>query len=136
MRFDLRCGPGTYVRSIARDLGERLGCGGHLQALRRTEAAGLLARDGIGPDRLEALAADGRLAEALLPVEPLLPLAPLRLGADEAWRFMHGAVQAVAPDAPIGRVKVLDPTERLIGIGAVSDAQLRPEKVIPQDGGG
>ncbi len=135
VRFDLRCGPGTYVRSIARDLGERLGCGGHLQALRRTEAAGLYARDGIGPERLEALAADGRLDEALLPVEPLLPLATLRLGADEAWRFTHGAVQAVPQDAPTGRVKVLDATGRLIGIGVVGDAQLRPEKVIPQDGG-
>jgi tRNA pseudouridine55 synthase len=39
--IDLRCGAGTYVRSIARDLGEVLGCGGYLHALRRTEAAGL-----------------------------------------------------------------------------------------------
>ena len=41
VRIDLRCAPGTYVRSIARDLGERLGTGAHLHALRRTEAAGL-----------------------------------------------------------------------------------------------
>src|SRR5688572_8234906 len=47
VRIDLRCGPGTYVRSIARDLGFQLGCGGHLHALRRTEAAGLRVEDGI-----------------------------------------------------------------------------------------
>ncbi len=41
VRIDLRCGTGTYIRSIARDLGERLGTGAHLHALRRTEAAGL-----------------------------------------------------------------------------------------------
>ena len=60
VRIDLRCGPGTYVRSVARDLGQRLGCGGHLAALRRTEAAGLRAEDAIGPERLEQLASAGR----------------------------------------------------------------------------
>jgi tRNA pseudouridine55 synthase len=55
--IDLTCGPGTYVRSIARDLGERLGCGAYLVALRRTEAAGLQVTDGIEPAALERLAA-------------------------------------------------------------------------------
>ncbi len=53
--IDLRCGPGTYVRSIARDLGQALGCGGYLLALRRTEAAGLRVEDAVTPERLEAL---------------------------------------------------------------------------------
>src|SRR5437773_2398298 len=52
VRLSIRCGPGTYIRAIARDLGERLGAGGHLHALRRTEAAGLDAADAIPPLRL------------------------------------------------------------------------------------
>src|SRR5579859_956098 len=60
LRVDLRCGPGTYVRSIARDLGDALGCGGYLAALRRTEAAGLRADDGLRPDRRAAVAATAR----------------------------------------------------------------------------
>ena len=56
VEIDLRCGPGTYVRSIARDLGERLGCGGHLHALRRTEAAGLRVETALTPPQLEELA--------------------------------------------------------------------------------
>ena len=77
VRIDLRCGPGTYVRSIARDLGERLGVGGHLHALRRTEAAGLRVEDGITPERLEALAGEGRMSDAVQPVGALLPLPEL-----------------------------------------------------------
>jgi tRNA pseudouridine55 synthase len=54
--LELDCGPGTYVRSIARDLGAVLGCGGYLHALRRREAAGLHVEDAVRPERLEELA--------------------------------------------------------------------------------
>ena len=131
VRIDLRCGPGTYVRSIARDLGERLGCGGHLVALRRTEAAGLSVDGAVTPDALENLAADGRLSEAVLPVGELLPLPALALDPDAAWRFVHG-VQQPAEDGA-GRVKVYDEAGRLIGVGEVTDGVLAPTKVLPPD---
>ena len=131
VRIDLRCAPGTYVRSIARDLGERLGTGAHLHALRRTEAAGLLAQDALTPDRLEALAAQGRLAEAVRPVGGLLSLPAVTLDSDSAWRFVHGASQAHDGGAS-GRVKVLDEAGELIGVGSVTGGELRPEKVVPQ----
>jgi tRNA pseudouridine55 synthase len=132
VRIDLRCGPGTYVRSIARDLGDQLGCGGHLHALRRTEAAGLRAEDGHTPDHLEALAVEGRLADALQPVGELLPLPGLALGTDAAWRFAHGSAQAVDDGAP-GKVKVFDQAGRLIGVGSLAAGELRPEKVVATD---
>jgi tRNA pseudouridine55 synthase len=132
VRVDLRCAPGTYVRSIARDLGERLGTGGHLHALRRTEAAGLRAENAFTPDRLEALAAEGRLAEAVRPVGALLPLPAVSLGSGAAWRFVHGAAQSV-DDGADGRVKVFDQAGDLIGIGSLTSSELRPEKVVPQD---
>jgi len=135
VRVDLRCGPGTYVRSIARDLGERLGCGGHLHGLRRTEAAGLAVGDAFGPEELASLAADDRLGEAILPVEPLLRLPSVSLDVNGAWRFVHGSRQGVELEAE-GRVKVLDDARRLLGIGEVSDGQLSPEKVIAADDAG
>jgi tRNA pseudouridine55 synthase len=130
VRIDLRCGPGTYVRSIARDLGERLGTGGHLRALRRTEAAGLRVEDAIAPDRLEALAADGRLAEAVLAVGDLLPLPRVLLAEDGSWRFVHGVEQAVSTDAA-GRVAVFAASGALLGIGLVNTGVLRPDRVLP-----
>ena len=131
VRIDVRCGAGTYIRSIARDLGEALGCGGYLRALRRTEAAGLRASDAITPERLEALAADGRLAEAILPVGELLPLPRLDLDFDGAHAFRHGSSQAM-PEAADGRAVVFH-GEELLGVGRVTGGQLQPEKVIPAE---
>ena len=128
LRIDVTCGAGTYIRAIARDLGEALGCGGYLRALCRTEAAGLQATDGIRPEQLEALAAEGRLAEAIQPVGDLLPLPRVTLAADAAWRFLHGSSQPMS-DLPDGRA-VIYRGDELLGIGRVGSGVLQPEKVV------
>jgi len=127
-RIDLRCGAGTYVRSLARDLGERLGCGGYLHALRRTEAAGLQVSDAITPERLEALAGEGRLDEALLPVADLLPLPKLRLEPADAERFAHGLQLSVGADGS-GRHAIFG-AAGLLGIGTLEGGLLQPDKVL------
>jgi tRNA pseudouridine55 synthase len=126
---DIRCGAGTYIRSIARDLGEALGCGGYLRALRRTEAAGLQVADAVTPEHLERLAADGRLPDAILPVGALLPLPVVVLDRDGAWRFRHGS-DVVVDGAPDGRVAVFE-EDRLAGIGLAEHGTVRPSKVLP-----
>jgi tRNA pseudouridine55 synthase len=128
---DIRCGAGTYVRSIARDLGERLGTGGYLRALRRTEAAGLSADHAVTPAALEELAAEGRLADAMLPVGPLLKLPRLELDSGGAARFGHGGAQPV-PGVGEGRVAAFT-GERLLGIGVIADGVLNPTRVVPGD---
>jgi tRNA pseudouridine55 synthase len=137
--IDLRCGPGTYVRSIARDLGEALGCGGYLVALRRTEAAGLTVDAAVRPDDLEALAADGRQTEALLPNGELLPLPRLRLSDLDADRFRHGSrislpAPEVTQDPADRRRAIFDASDRLLGIGSVVGNELQPEKVLAPQG--
>ena len=64
--IEVRCGKGTYIRSLAHDLGGALGCGGHLAALVRTSTGGFGIDDARPPDQLTALAAEDRLEEALL----------------------------------------------------------------------
>lgn len=130
VHLDLETGPGTYVRSVARDLGERLGCGGYLHALRRTEAAGLAAADGRTPRELEALAADGRLAEALIPVDRLLDLRPVTLDLDQAGRFTHGGELTWSGE---GRVQVHGPSG-LLGIGELRAGRLHPRTVLVEGG--
>jgi tRNA pseudouridine55 synthase len=133
VRVDLRCGAGTYVRSLARDLGERLGCGGYLRVLRRTEAAGLSVDTAFTPERLEALHADGRLVDAILPVGDLLPLPRVVLGPEAADAFRHGSArQLAAAQATDGRTAVFEGAE-LIGIGSVHANVLQPEKVLPAE---
>lgn len=129
--IDVRCGAGTYIRSIARDLGETLGCGGYLASLRRTEAAGLRAADAIGPARLEALAAEGRLADAVLPVGELLPLPRVDLEPDDARAFRHGSARTHA-SAMRGRVAVFA-DGALLGVGSLDGAVLQPDKVVPAE---
>lgn len=129
----LHCGAGTYVRSIARDLGQALGCGGYLLALRRTEAAGLSVGDALTPEQLESLRDQGRLAEALLPVVDLLPLPRVHLTDADALRFRNGSPIPLAPaadDRADGRRVVLDSADRLLGVGSVMAGQLQPEKVL------
>jgi tRNA pseudouridine55 synthase len=133
VRCDIRCGPGTYIRSLARDLGERLGCGGHLHALRRTEAAGLLVADAVAPGHLEELAAAGRLAEAILPVGPLLHLPEVRLDAEAAGRFVHGSSVQMPGTAGAGRHAVFA-DGGLLGIGILRDGLLEPRTVIEPSG--
>ena len=129
VRVDLRCGAGTYVRSIARDLGERLGCGGHLVALRRTEAAGLRVEDALTPARLEALAAGGRLADAFLSPGDLLPLPHVTLPPDDAWRFIHGSSVSL-PELPAWERAAVFDGATLLGVGTVVAGALRPDKVL------
>ena len=129
VRCDIRCGPGTYIRSIARDLGERLGCGGHLHALRRTEAAGLEVARGVTPDQLERLATAGRLDEAILPIASLLHLPQLRLDAEAAGRFVHGSAVQLRGEHGAGRQAVFG-DGALLGIGVLTDGLLEPRTVI------
>ena len=133
LRCDIRCGPGTYIRSIARDLGERLGCGGHLHALRRTEAAGLRVDDAVSPTRLEELAADAHLESAILPVGPLLHLPELRLDAEAANRFVHGSAVQMRGAAGAGRHAVFIDGQ-LLGVGILRDGLLEPRTVIETSG--
>jgi tRNA pseudouridine55 synthase len=130
-RVDIRCGAGTYVRSIARDVGEALGCGGHLHALRRTEAAGLHAEDAWPPERLNELASAGRLADALIPVGALLRLPRLTLPDEEAARFRHGGrLRLRRTDAPGDGRHAVYQGEQLIGIGTMDHGLLQPDKVV------
>lgn len=126
---DVRCGAGTYIRSIARDLGDTLGCGGYLAALRRTEAAGLRIEDAVQPSTLESLSAEGRLEEAVLPVGALLRLPRVDLPPEAAHAFRHGSARP-SDATVIGRVAVFaDGT--LLGVGSLADGVLQPDKVVP-----
>ena len=115
------CSAGTYIRSIAHDLGERLGCGALLSCLRRTHAGEYSVDQAKTLDQLTALAADQRLAEALIPIAKMLPAMPsehfdllietqIRQGRD--FRTSPFAVPSGAP-----MMKALSRSGELIAIG-------------------
>lgn len=123
-RFEAEVSSGTYVRALARDLGEGLGCGGALASLRRTA---------IGPMRVESAIAvpapPETLRAALLPLAAMpIPHPALALDAEESRRFRAGA--PVPRGEGSGPVRVLDPEGALAGIGAIEDGSLRPVVVL------
>jgi len=74
--FDVHCASGTYVRSLVHDLGQALGCGAHLTALRRLAIGGYGISEALSLDKIASLAREGNHAGFLLPLETLLPEAP------------------------------------------------------------
>lgn len=124
----MRVSPGFYVRSLAHDLGEALGTGAHVSALRRTQAGAFSIGQAIS---WETLVQGGEPARvALLPIDHLFPEVPgLVLSAADAARVRHGqTVQAAPLVATSGTtVRLLDEAARLIGM-----AEARPQ---PEGGG-
>ena len=129
----VRCSKGTYIRTLADDIGERLGCGAHLSALRRTGSGPLQLRDAISLDALAAMTEAER--EAMLrPPDVLLQQWPaLVLEADDAARFLTGLRRRVkAPDAP--QVRVYGPGQALLGSAHVRAGELIADRLLsPQE---
>lgn len=130
LALSVTCSKGTYIRSIAHDLGEMLGCGAHLAALRRT-AVGRFGLDcAHSLESLEAMTAAERDA-SLLPVDALLQDLPeVRLEPAQQARFLQG--QAVPWDGPPqARVRVYGSDGALLGVGeAEADGAISPRRVI------
>jgi tRNA pseudouridine55 synthase len=130
LELEIHCGKGTYVRSLARDLGERLGCGALVQALRRTRVGPFTAEDSVTLEA-GAEAARGRL----LPVEAAVAELPrVTLSDEQARRLCQG--QAVPCDAlNLGEavtVAAFTRAGRLAATAVFDPARqvLRPDKVL------
>lgn len=120
-RLRVHCSGGTYVRSIAHELGEALKCGAHLLELRRVASGEFDLAKARTPAQLESLAADGRLADALVPPEQLLPGFPAVYVEDRvAVEIRNGRNFPASPfrAQPGARhVKALNRQGKLLAIG-------------------
>jgi len=143
LRFELpevelavHCSKGTYVRTLAEDIGAMLGCGGHVSALRRS---------GVGPyvesstrfvtmEAVEAAAEQGfdAMDAMLLPLDTALDHCPaLRLSADAAFYLGQGQ-PVLVPQAPTeGMVRLYDQSERFVGVGTIlDDGRVQPKRLL------
>lgn len=120
------CSAGTYIRSLADDIGKKLGCGAVLTALRRTSANGFALKNCITLQTLEQLRDENRVGEVLLkPDAPLAPYPALTVTAAQGVRFKNGgSLLRVRVGNPVaGDYRVYDPTRKFLGLGTVeSDA--------------
>lgn len=125
----VRCSKGTYIRVLATDIGEALGCGAYLTALRRTAVADLDLTGAFSLAAVEALPEEER-DNCLQPLDTLLLRLPrVDLDAPAAERFSHGN-PVVAPAGLLGRARVYA-DNRLIGLGDIGkEQQLWPKRLV------
>ncbi len=129
--FLVSCSAGTYVRSLADDVGRVLGVGGHLIALRRLESGGASISQAVGLPDVEAAIIAGRLPDLLLSPAAAMAQAgyPTVVIEDDAvLQLSHG--RPVAPTGHDGPVSAVDSAGRLIAVVADGDGRARPLVVL------
>ncbi len=129
MDITVRCSKGTYIRTLAEDIGAALGCGAHLAGLRRTAIAHFDLSDGYTLQQLEAMTGAERDA-CVLPLESLLPDMPgLQLDAGQIKRLAQGQRLGLDTGLPDGRVSLIGP-QGFIGVGMLLGHRLAPERLL------
>lgn len=135
LEFDVHCSKGTYIRVLAEDIGEALGCGAHVAGLRRT---GVGALDDFPMHTLESLQAIAEssgmagLDELLLPMESTLPDWPeVRLSEDASFYLCQGQPVFVPQLKDRGWVRLYAGDKRFLGLGTVlDDGRVAPKRLL------
>lgn len=134
--FDMVCGKGAYVRAVARDLGQRIGCLAHVTQLRRTRVGPFGLDRAVRLETLERIVADDSLHQALVPVATALAGIPaLAVTEPQAIRLKAGQPIVVAPQLVQGDVqeaaaiKVLSAGE-LVALARLEGAELTPLRIF------
>lgn len=144
VEIEIRCGKGTYVRSLARDLAAVLGACGHVSALRRTRVGGFDEARAVTLAQLEALVYEGRGSEALLPVSTALDGIPaLAVTTEDAFRLRQGRavvllprqLDALAPRLGEDRTVSAMSGDQVVALCEMRAGRLNPVRVLHPDAG-
>ena len=137
--FEVLCGKGTYMRSLARDLGRALGGCAHIVALRRISVGPFTGRDAISLASLEALGHSPAAFERLLPVETALDDIPaLALSEAEAVRLRNGQAVSMLARSNRDRISQLGNGDvicamsggKLVALARYDEGDIRPLRVL------
>jgi tRNA pseudouridine55 synthase len=139
--LEARCGKGTYVRALARDMGRVLGCLGHVVELRRTRVGPFTEADAVALEALQEAAREGEATplRLLLPVEAALSgLAVLSVGQSDASRLLRGQSVLIRGRDALPRTGPTYATckGQLIAVGCIEKGELRPSRVFNFGNGG
>ncbi len=130
LKLRVKCSKGTYIRTLAEDIGEALGCGAHLTALRRVRTGGFGVEECVTLAALEAMSEQERLA-CLRPVESMVPdHTVVTLDAENAARFLSGLRRRGDwPDSDAVAVWGEQP-RALLGVARIKAGELIPERLL------
>ncbi len=131
--IEVSCSKGTYIRTLAEDIGASLGCGAHLIGLRRTYTAGYDIAQAITLAEFEALSADERLAKLAAPDTAVDDLPALVLDTDSAFYLMQGQAVWQSGKVPAGLLRLYDERHVFLGLGEQqSDGKIAPKRLMQQ----
>jgi tRNA pseudouridine55 synthase len=126
LRLAIRCGPGTYIRSLARDIGDVIGAGGYLHALRRISSGGFVVRQSLQPAEMTRQTIEARLE----PLDRALLTWPAAVLSDlDAERVEKGQAIELGAPAP-GNVRLYGPSGELVALGRGAGEEVRPFRVF------
>ncbi|UWR02630.1 tRNA pseudouridine(55) synthase TruB [Ruegeria conchae] len=130
--LEMTCGKGGYVRSIARDLGEALGCYGHVKELRRIWSGPFEAEDGLSIEQIDEMAKSTALDEYLHPLETgLSDLPELKCTPEGATRLRNGNPGMVlASDVEYGDEAWASLDGKAVAVGIYKSGELHPSRVF------
>lgn len=133
--LEMTCGKGGYVRSIARDLGEKLGCLGHVQELRRIWSGPFDAEDGVTLEQIDDLAKSPEIDQFLRPLEEgLADLTELKCTTEGATRLRNGNPgMVIASDVEYGDEAWASLEGKAVAVGIYKAGELHPSRVFNQD---
>ncbi|PAV26820.1 tRNA pseudouridine(55) synthase TruB [Tamilnaduibacter salinus] len=136
--FEIRvtCTKGTYIRTLVEDIGQALGCGAHVTALRRTLAAGYTLEQAMPLEELVRRREGGESLDPLLyPVESALAGCPaITLDDDESRSILNGQAVRMKSQSGTGSVRLYHGAERFLGLGEVTPAgEVAPRRLVRQD---
>lgn len=127
----VRCGKGTYIRTLAADLGETLGCGGTLATLIRTRVGPYTLADAVPWDEVRGARIGAPLWERVRAWDTALTcMSAIHLDAGAAVRFTHG--QAI-PTTLDGTLRVYGPDGTCLGVGTGRAGAVKPERILHAD---
>lgn len=119
------CSAGTYIRSLAFDIGEKLGCGACLKALKRTYSNGFSIEESVTLEEAAALAENGRLDEKIISVEKVLEVyPPVTVSEAQAKRFRNGgalSLERIKNFSGNGLFRVYSPENAFLGLGKTNE---------------
>jgi tRNA pseudouridine55 synthase len=131
--LDVHCSKGTYIRTLAADIGAALGCGGHVEQLRRTAVGNFVLADAVRFETLETLDDAARLAW-LLPISAIAEELPaFSLSAEVAF-FLRKGQPVFAPNAPAsGLLRLFTREGGFLGVGEVTDdGMIAPRRLVKE----
>lgn len=129
--IQVHCSKGTYIRTLAEDIGRSLKCGAHLTALRRIETAGYTITQATTLEQFEAMDEAERLACLAPPDSAMADLPAVKLDTDRAFYLLQGQAVWQAGEIPHGLLRLYDEEDHFLGLGELqADGKIAPKRLM------